>query len=325
MQLARARDNASVRLLFVMDPPEALRAETDTTVALLQAAQRRGHPVAHAQPCDVRLQRDRLRVACRTARVTQSPRLALELGERRIEDVENFDAVFVRKDPPFDADYLWLTLLLEHARGRSVVVNDPRALREANEKLYALHFPALVPETLVAADPEAIAQFVDEVGGRAVVKPVDGHAGLGVFLLARGDPNFHALVERQTDGGRRLAVVQRYLPEVARGDKRVLLLDGEPLGAMLRVPRADELRSNLRVGGRAEPCGLDDDDRRIVEALGPRLRADGLFFVGIDVIGGRLTEVNVTSPTGLRQMMEASGEDLAGRVLDRLAARVRER
>jgi glutathione synthase len=232
------------------------------------------------------------------------------------EDValDAVDVVFVRKDPPFDDEYLWLSLLLEHLRGRTRVVNDPRGLREANEKLYACHFPELMPRTLVASSKARIKVFLDDVGGRAVIKPVDGHGGVGVFALIAGDNNLNALIESVTRDGSRVALVQELIPEVTAGDKRILLLDGEPLGAILRVPRGD-WRSNIHVGGRVVQAEITDADRRIVERVAPRLRTDGLSFVGLDVIGGKLTEVNVTSPTGIQQMTRFDGVDYPGRVI----------
>ncbi len=311
----------AMRLLVVMDPVATILVDEDTSFALMVEAHRRGHEVHHCLPEDLELHEERLIARCRSAEPRKEPREPVRLGPRRREPIEEFDVVLVRKDPPFDSTYLWTTLLLEHVRGRTLVVNDPRGLREANEKLYALRFPELTPETLVAADTEAIEEFVDRVGGRAVIKPIDGHGGSGVFVLDREDLNFRALLGAATADGRRPVVVQRFLPEVLRGDKRILLLDGEPLGAILRIPRKGEARSNIHVGGRVAPCELDAADRHIVERLAPSLRADGLWFVGIDVIGGRLTEVNVTSPTGIQQASRFAGGGLEARVLDWLEAR----
>ncbi|MCA9603356.1 MAG: glutathione synthase, partial [Myxococcales bacterium] len=231
-------------------------------------------------------------------------------------------AVFIRKDPPFDTEYLWLTQELELLRGTTPVFNDPRGLREANEKLYTLHFPELVPETLVTADQARIREFVDRVGGQAVLKPVDGYAGTSVFLLKRGDANFGSAIETMTQKGRHSVMVQRFLPEIARGDKRILVLDGEPLGAFFRVPQGGDVRSNMRVGGRLEATELEATDLRILERIAPRLRADGLSFVGLDVIGDRLTEVNCTSPTGIQQMSTMMGTNLSSRVIEFVEARV---
>jgi glutathione synthase len=210
----------------------------------------------------------------------------------------------VRTDPPFDDNYLWCTLLLDRIKPDTLVLNDPHGLRQANEKLYACYFPELMPETIVTSHKQRIKDFVARVGGKAVIKPLGGRGGEGVLVLKVGDSNINPIIEATTLEGKRPAMVQVFLPEVKIGDKRILVLDGEPLGAVLRVPVGDDVRSNLRVGGRAVKTGLDADDLRIVQALGPRLRADGLWFVGIDVIGGKLTEVNVTSPTGIQSMVK---------------------
>lgn len=238
-------------------------------------------------------------------------------------DLVDVDAVFIRKDPPFTDAYLWLTLVLDHLEGRTLVVNDPRGLREANEKLYAHHFPEIVPPTIMTSHKDEIRRFMIEVGGRAVIKPIDGHGGEGVFLLAEGDSNLNALIEIVTHLGRRNAIVQALIPEVYdEGDKRILLVDGELLGVVGRVPSKGDLRSNVHVGGSAAPAELTDADRKIIDTIAPRLTADRLFFVGLDVIGGKLIEVNVTSPTLIQQMSRLSGENLSARVIDRLEEKV---
>ena len=224
-------------------------------------------------------------------------------------------AVFVRKDPPFDRAYLYATLMLEHARSATLIINDPRGLRDANEKLYAMHFPEWMPRTLVTADRERIHEFVREVGGAAMIKPLDGAGGVGVLKLSAGDKNARGIVDVLTREGRWLAMVQEFLPEVTVGDKRVLLLDGEPLGAVLRVPRADDIRSNLHVGGQAVPTELTAREQALVAAIAPKLRADGLYFVGLDLIGERLTEVNVTSPTGIQELGRFTGTRPSERVI----------
>jgi glutathione synthase len=236
-------------------------------------------------------------------------------GPSERHDLGDLDAVFIRKDPPFDQAYAHATLLLEGLRGRTLIVNDPRGLREANEKLYALEFPAHVPPTLVSADRAAIRAFVDEIGGEAVIKPVDAAGGFGVLRLCGDDPNARAIVDLLTHEGRRLVVVQQFIAAVSEGDKRVLLLDGEPLGAVLRLPTGGDFRANIHVGGRVLPAELTAAERAIVADLAPRLRADGLVFVGLDLVGERLTEVNVTSPTGIRELGRFTGERLSDRVI----------
>ncbi len=236
-------------------------------------------------------------------------------GERHEVRIADVEAVFIRKDPPFDQAYLYATLMLERVRGRTVIMNDPRGLRDANEKLYAMHFAQHTPKTLVASDRERILSFVREVGGRAVIKPLDGAGGTGVLMLSEGDGNARSIVDMLTGEGAHIAMVQEFLPAVRKGDKRVILLDGEPLGAINRVPRADDIRSNIHVGGSVEPCELEEAERAIVADIAPRLRADGLYFVGLDMIGGRLTEVNVTSPTGIQELSRHKGRDVAADVI----------
>lgn len=246
----------------------------------------------------------------------RDPLEPIALAQHEDVNLASVDAVFVRTDPPFDSEYLWATLMLERLRGQTLVVNDPRGLREANEKLYACHFPELMPETLITSHRERIRAFVQQVEGRAVIKPLDGAGGEGVMALVEGDPNFRAIVDNVTENGTRVAMVQRFLPEYKQGDKRILLLDGEPLGAVLRVPRSDDIASNLRMGGTAQASEIDDADRRIIETLAPRLKQDGLYFVGLDVIGGYLTEINVTSPTGIQQISRLNRENVPKRVID---------
>jgi glutathione synthase len=311
-----------MRLLFVMDPPAAVKFDTDTTFALMLEAESQGHRVDHCLPSDLFLVGGVLHAHVRRAHLSRDPVDPIALAQGEDINLETIDAVLVRTDPPFDTQYLWTTLMLERLRGKTLVVNDPRGLREANEKLYACHFPELMPETLVTAHRERIKSFVKQVGGRAVIKPVDGAGGEGVMALTQGDPNLRAIIDSVTHNGQRVAMVQRFLPEYERGDKRILVLDGEPIGALLRVPKADDIASNLRMGGTAHPSELDADDLRILAQLAPRLRHDGLYFVGLDVIGGFLTEVNVTSPTGIQQISRLNRENLSARVIQWIAAKL---
>ncbi len=225
------------------------------------------------------------------------------------------DAVFIRKDPPFDRSYLYTTLLLERVRGRTVIINDPRGLRDANEKLYALHFSEHMPATLVSADRERIFAFLKKIGGRGVIKPLDGAGGSGVLRLDLTDTNARSIADVITHEGTRLAMTQEYLPDVRKGDKRVLLLAGKLLGAINRVPRADDIRSNIHVGGTVEPITITEKEAAIIAVMAPRLEADGLVFVGLDFIGDKLTEVNVTSPTGIQELSRHVGRDVAADVI----------
>jgi glutathione synthase len=305
-----------------MDPPASIKVESDTSFALMLEAENEGHRVDHCLPTDLFLVGGVLHAHVRRAHLSRDPLEPIALAQGEDICLEHVDAVLVRTDPPFDSNYLWTTLLLERLRGKTLVVNDPRGLREANEKLYACQFPELMPETLVSAHRERIKNFVKQVGGRAVIKPIDGAGGEGVMALTQGDPNLRAIIDAVTKNGRSVAMVQRFLPEYERGDKRILLLDGAPIGAVLRVPKADDIASNLRMGGTAHAAELDADDLRIIARIAPTLRSDGLYFVGLDVIGGFLTEINVTSPTGIQQITRLNRENVPARVVQWVEARV---
>jgi glutathione synthase len=228
----------------------------------------------------------------------------------------------MRKDPPFDLEYYFATQVLSLVDPtHTFVINDPRGLREANEKLYALNFPTLIPPTLVTRDADRLKGFMGEMGGEMIVKPLDFAGGAGVFHLHRADRNLNALLETATVHGTRMVMAQRYLPEARTGDKRVIVLDGKPLGATLRVPREDETRANIHVGGTCEHAPLTLRDREICATIDPRLRADGLHFVGLDVIGDWVTEINVTSPTGVQEINTLDGVRLESQVIDFVEAR----
>ncbi|WP_437687977.1 glutathione synthase [Sorangium sp. So ce176] len=306
-----------MRFVFVMDPLSRVAHDKDTSFAFIRAAQARGHESYHCLPRDLSIEGGEAHAVATPVIIGDAPPyISLDLagGPRRLR-LGDVDAIFIRKDPPFDRSYLYATLILERARRCPIIVNDPRGLRDANEKLYALNFPEWTPRTLVTADREQIHAFVRDLGGTAVIKPLDGAGGLGVLQISERDKNARAIADMMTSEGHRLAMVQEYLPAVVQGDKRVLLLDGEPLGAILRVPRDDDHRSNIHVGGRVVSTELTPRERDLVRAVAPRLRADGLFFVGLDVIGERLTEVNVTSPTGIQELGRFTGEDPAARVI----------
>jgi glutathione synthase len=218
-----------------------------------------------------------------------------------------------------DADYVTVTQILSLCR-RARVLNRPEGILAANEKLYALHFPELIPATCVAREMPKLIDFLAEMGGEMIVKPLDGKGGEGIFHVRQDDRNLFSILEQSTDFGSRWTMAQRYIPAVREGDKRILLVEGEPLGAVLRVPAEDETRSNLHVGGRPAKALIDEHDRRIIERIAPRLRQDGLFFVGIDVIGHLLTEVNVTSPTGIQEMNALDGVRYEETFFDRVEA-----
>jgi glutathione synthase len=309
-----------MRFVYVMDPMDGLLPDKDTTFAFQRAAQERGHAALHCLMRDMFFQEGDLFARVRPVTVSAEPP-HYSLGEPLDVRLAEADAVFIRKDPPFDRAYLYATLLLEQIRGRTLVLNDPRGIRDANEKLYSLHFARFAPKTIVTADGARILAFLDTLG-RAVIKPLDGAGGAGVLLLDRGDWNKKAIVDLTTSEGRRYALVQEYLPAVREGDKRILLLDGVLLGAINRVPRPDDLRSNIHVGGVVHPALVTTEERAIIDAIAPRLRKDGLHFVGLDMIGGKLTEVNVTSPTGIQELSRHVRRDVAGDVIAWVERRV---
>ncbi len=320
---SKLKERLRMRLVYVMDPMDRVLPDKDTTFAFIRAAQERGHTSLHCRAEDLFVKDADVFATVRPVTVSNSAPFAT-LGAP--EDIRLADAqgIFIRKDPPFDATYLYATLLLEKLRNRTTIVNDPRGLRDANEKLYALHFSRHMPKTLVSTNPDQIARFVTEVGGKAVIKPLDGAGGAGVMMLADDDKNKRAIVEMLTHEGRSHVMVQEYLPAVTSGDKRVLLLDGEILGAINRVPRSDDLRSNIHVGGTVEACEVTEEEKKVIADLVGRLRDDGLVFVGLDMIGGKLTEVNVTSPTGIQELSRHIGRDVARDVIRWMELRAEE-
>lgn len=303
-----------MRFVFLMDPMAGVLPDKDTTFAFIRASMARDHQCLHCEIADLGLDGGDPVARVRSVEVSDS---APYFSHGAPEDIRlsEIDAVFIRTDPPFDDRYLFATLVLERLRNRVPVINDPRGLRDANEKLYALHFADLMPKTIVTSRAQVIRKFVDAQGGKAVIKPLSGAGGSGVMLLSEGDSNFNAIVEVSTADGRRAVMVQEYLPRVREGDKRVIVLDGKLLGAINRLPPKGDLRSNIHVGGTVVPTELTDKERAIVDAVGPRLQRDGLVFVGLDVVGERLTEVNVTSPTGIQELSQHLGRDAAADVI----------
>jgi glutathione synthase len=309
-----------MRFLFVMDPAETMHPSKDTTFAFLRAAGRRGHRSFHCLPRHVSNEGRAVRAQARPIRVSDGePHVAL--GNEEPLDLEELDAVFVRKDPPFDGAYLHLTHQLELVSDRVLVVNDPKGIRDANEKLFAFRFSEWTPRSLVTSRASEIVAFVAAVGGQAVLKPIDGAGGAGVVVLRSDDRNTRSLADVWTDEGKRLALVQEYEPAIRVGDKRVIVLDGSPLGAILRVPRDDDVRANIHAGGEVKPSELTERERELVAAIGPVLRAHGLHFVGLDLIGERLIEVNVTSPTGIQELSRFAGRPVEEDVIAWVEAR----
>jgi glutathione synthase len=302
--------------VFVMDPIESIDIEADTTFVLMLEAQRRGHRVLYADPGDLAIDAGTPVVRARPVTLRREPGRHVDLGEVcSLALDEEADVVLQRTDPPVDAAYVSATQILTLCR-RALVLNRPAGILAANEKLYALHFPDLMPLTRVTRSIPQLVDFMAKVGGEMVVKPLDGRGGEGVFHVRADDRNLNSILEQSTRFETLRVMAQQYLPDVRRGDKRILILDGEPIGAVLRVPAEREFRANFHVGGVAARAELDEDDRRILERIAPALRRDGLFFVGIDVISGRLTEVNVTSPTGVQEVNNLEGRRLEEEILD---------
>jgi len=303
-------------MAFVMDPIEAVDVDKDTTFLLMWEAQERGHRVLYVDPADLGVA-DR-RVSARAWPVTLRRKRGRHVERGAARSVildDDVDVAWQRKDPPVDAAYVTATQILGLCR-RTLVLNRPAGILAHNEKLFALQFPELMAETTVTRRIPELVDFMARVGGDMIVKPLDGKGGEGIFHVSNGDRNLFSILETATRFETGWTMAQRYLPAVREGDKRILLLEGEPLGALLRVPAEGETRSNLHVGGRPSAAPLDDADRRIVRALAPTLRREGLFFVGIDVIGGRLTEINVTSPTGMQEINALDATRLEAAVLD---------
>ncbi|HFC53402.1 MAG TPA: glutathione synthase [Gammaproteobacteria bacterium] len=314
----------TVNLGVVMDPIARITPAKDTTLALLLAAQQRGWRLHYLELGDLWLRDGAAWGASRRLRVHGDTRNWFELGAASEAPLAQLDAILMRKDPPFDMEYIYATYLLEQAEREGVlVVNRPRSLRDANEKLFTAWFPHCTPPTLVTRNEQRLRKFITDQGD-AILKPLDGMGGASIFRLRAADPNTTVAIETLTRNGSRYAMAQRYLPEVAQGDKRILLIDGEPLPHLLaRIPAAGETRANLAAGGTGHARPLGERDRWICAQVGPALRERGLLFVGLDVIGDYLTEINVTSPTGARELERQCGISAAQRLIECVAERLK--
>ena len=303
-----------------MDPIASVRVAGDSTFALLLEAQARGHHLLHYTPDRLRLNGKRVETNAEPLEVRDVAGDHARLGEPQLVDLSTVDVVLLRQDPPFDLAYVTTTHLLERIHPKTLVVNDPRSVRDAPEKLFVMNFPELMPPTLIARDRVAINAFRAEHGD-VVMKPLYGFGGAAVFKVGPNDPNFGSLFDLFSTTLREPWVIQKFLPAVALGDKQIILVDGEAKGAVDRVPASDDIRSNMVRGGAAEQTELSPREREICETIGPELRRRGLLFVGIDVIDGYLTEINVTSPTGIRAIRRLGGPDLAVAIWDAIEAR----
>lgn len=310
-----------MRFLFVMDPYAGMIPDKDTSFAFMRASLARGHEVLHCRP--EQLYSENGQVGALVQPLVVSDRAPhVTAGAPRRERLIQLDAVFIRKDPPFDAAYLHMTQELDLVKEHTLVINDPSAVRDANEKLYALRFARFMPPTLVSADERQLIDFVAKVGGRAVIKPLDGAGGSGVAVLGENDVNLRPLIGLLTSEGRRVAMVQEFQPAVVQGDKRVLLLDGEVLGVIRRVPQQGDIRANIHVGGRVEATELTEGERELCRVVGQHLSSVGLWFVGLDLIDGKLIEINVTSPTGIQELGRLTNTTPEERVIEWVEARL---
>ena len=319
-----------MKFAYVIDPIAKLDPGHDSSVALMEAAQKLGHEVwiteasllsvtggkawAIAQP-----------ISLQPVQLAEGRWIAksdwFSLGDRVLLCLEEMDAVFMRTDPPVTVPYLYATYILDYVDpAKTLVINSPVGIRTANEKMYALQFEQAIPDTIVSQDKQIIRDFVEQQGA-AVLKPLGGKAGEGILLIEPGDRNFNSLIEISTQGKQPI-MVQSYLPAAKDGDKRIILLNGEPIGAVNRIPTGKEFRGNMAVGGRAAQVEITDRDLEICTQVAPALQRDGLYFVGIDIIGGYLTEVNVTSPTGIREIDRLDGVQLGDRVMEWVVAQV---
>ena len=307
-----------------MDPIASVNIDADSTFVLALEAQARGHALYHYLPRALSLKDGRVTAKGQRLEVRRERGRHHTLGPLETIELAAVDVILMRQDPPFDMGYITATHILEHLSKTTLVVNDPASVRNSPEKLFATHFPGLMPPTLVTSDRDEIVAFRRE-HGEIILKPLFGNGGAGVFHLRPEDDNLNALLEMFTTFYREPIMVQRYVPAVRQGDKRIILIDGEAAGAVLRVPPEGEARANLHVGGQALKTELTRREREICAALGPVLKDQGLIFVGIDVIGEFLTEINVTSPTGIQEINRLDGKQLEKQVWDAIEARLRAR
>ena len=309
-----------LKVAVQMDPIARINIRGDSTFALLLEAQKRGHALSYYTPEKLSLRGEQLVASVQPLTVRDQEGDHFTLGEPTRVDLASFDVILLRQDPPFDLAYITTTHFLERIHPKTLVVNNPASVRNAPEKIFVMEFADLMPPTLISRDKDEINAFRAEHGD-VVMKPLYGHGGAAVFRITPNDMNFGSLYDMFSVTFREPWVIQRFLPEVKHGDKRIILVDGEFAGAVNRVPAPDDLRSNMVRGGAAAATDLSAREREICERLGPALRERGLLFVGIDVIDGHLTEINVTSPTGIRAIARLGGPDVAGKIWDVIAAK----
>ena len=315
--------STAIKLGVVMDPIAAINYKKDSTLAMLLEAQARGYTLYYFEQTDLYLDGPQARGHARSLNVQADPQQWFELGEAQDMALGELDVILMRKDPPFDMDYIYTTYILEYAEQQGVlVVNRPASLRNANEKLFTLQFPQCTPPTLVGSQTHLLKEFIARHED-VILKPLGGMGGASVFRVRGDDPNRNVIIETLTQHNRQLIMAQRFIPEITRGDKRILLIDGVAVPyALARIPASGETRANLAAGGRGEGVTLSEREQWICQQVGPRLREMGLIFVGLDVIGDYLTEINVTSPTCIRELDTIYKLNISALLMDRIEARL---
>lgn len=313
----------AIKLGIVMDPIADINIKKDSSFAMLLEAQRRGYEIHYMEMADLYLLQGQARARTRVLSVEPNPERWYHFGSEQDLALSELNVILMRKDPPFDTEYIYATYMLERAEdGGSLIVNKPQSLRDANEKLYTSWFSQFTPKTLVSRDPKRLKAFYQQEQD-VILKPLDGMGGASIFRLKPEDPNVSVILETLTAHGSQYAMAQRYIPEIVDGDKRILVVDGEPVPYCLaRIPASGETRGNLAAGGRGEARPLSDSDWAIAKAIGPTLKAKGLIFVGLDVIGDKLTEINVTSPTCIREIEAAFPISITGMLFDAIERRL---
>ncbi|MBM7037937.1 glutathione synthase [Vibrio ulleungensis] len=312
-----------LKLGIVMDPIQSINIKKDSSFAMMLEAQRRGYEIHYMEMADLHLEQGVAIADTKVVTLKEDPNGWYEFTSEQTIELSELDAVLMRKDPPFDTEYIYATYILERAEEQgSLIVNKPQSLRDCNEKLFTAWFPELTPTTIVTRKAEKIKQFQAEHGD-VILKPLDGMGGSSIFRVKQGDPNVSVIIETLTNHGETYAMAQTFVPDISNGDKRILVVDGEPMPYCLaRIPAKGETRGNLAAGGRGEARPLSETDKKIALAVAPALKEKGLIFVGLDVIGDKLTEINVTSPTCIREIEAAFDISITGKLMDAIERRV---
>jgi glutathione synthase len=315
-----------IKIGFVMDPISQVNVKKDSTLAMMRAASKRNWQCYYMQPQDLFLQDNKAQANCALLELQESKSPWYQLHDTKAMALADFDVLMMRKDPPFDNEYIYSTYFLELAENEgTLVVNKPQSLRDANEKLFTAWFPECTPETLVTSNASLLRNFISKHKD-VILKPLDGMGGASIFRLTASDPNIGVVIETLTEHGKCLTMAQRFIPEITEGDKRILVVNGKPVDfALARIPAKGETRGNLAAGGRGVSVPLSESDYRIVEQVAPTLVEKDLLFVGLDVIGEYLTEINVTSPTCIQELDDANGLDIAGQLMDAIELKLKAR